>query len=442
MPDFSPEREHFQAILDTLEEAVMTVDRDLTVQGFNRAAADLTGYLPGEAIGRKCYEVCQGSRCQSHLCPVLEAYRTEQIRRNDAMIIRTRQGEERPVQVNTGLLRSEEGRIIGGIETFRVCAATREQAVPLPERCRFARLVGKSAAMQEIYRLIELISDSSATVLLQGETGTGKELVAEAIHYHSPRANGPLIKVNCAALPDTLLETELFGHVRGAFTDAVADRPGRFELAQGGTLLLDEISEIGPKMQAKLLRVCESGEFERLGEGYTRRADVRLIVATNRNLSEEVAAGRFREDLFYRLNVIPISLPPLRERREDIPLLIEHCLAKLRRATGRPVRTLDPDALRLLLAYPWPGNVRELENTLEYAVLVCRDTVLRASDLPPRMGGASVASLPMAIPDEKTRLLQALQATHGHIRKCAELLGVDRTTVWRKMKRYRLEKPR
>jgi len=444
MNDPAHEREHFQAILDAMDEAVMTVDLDLTIRGFNRAAAEMTGYAPEEAVGNRCAAICQGSLCAPDLCPVLAAFRTGQNTRNEEMTIRTRAGAERIVSVNTGLLRDPTGRVIGGIETLRDITATRELEAALHERHRFDRLLGKSAAMQEIYHLIELLSDSTATVLLQGETGTGKELVAEAIHYHSPRSNGPLIKVNCAALPETLLETELFGHVRGAFTDAVADRPGRFELAAGGTLFLDEIAETSPKVQAKLLRVCESGEFQRLGEDRTRRADVRLIVATNRNLRAEVAADRFREDLFYRLHVVPIFLPPLRDRAEDIPLLVEHLLDKLRRTTGRAVQTLAPEALRALLAYPWPGNVRELENALAYAIVTSRDTVLRPEDLPLRVRQptpVSSSSLPVEPPDEKTHLLQTLQATGWKIGKCAERLSVDRTTVWRKMKKYGLRKP-
>ena len=442
MDESNHEREHFQAILDTMEEAVMTVDRDLTIRGFNRAAAEVIGYPPEEAIGKKCDRICQGNLCQPHLCPVISTFRTGQSSRNEEMTIRTRTGEERIVGVNTGPLRGAEGQVIGGIETFRDLTATRELEAALEERHRFGRLLGKSESMQDIYRLIELISDSHATVLLQGETGTGKELVAEAIHYHSPRAHGPMVKVNGAALPGNLLETELFGHVRGAFTDAVADHPGRFERAEGGTLFLDEIGEVGPQVQAKLLRVCENGEFERLGEGRTRCANVRLIVATNRNLREEVAHNRFREDLFYRLNVVPLFLPPLRERREDVPLLTEHLLTKLRRTTGRTVQNIEPDAMRILLDYPWPGNVRELENALEYAMVTCGHTSLRMQDLPlsVRQPGDAVLPAPPETRDDKTRLLQALQITHWQIQKSAELLGVDRTTIWRKMKKYGLQK--
>lgn len=260
---------------------------------------------------------------------------------------------------------------------------TRSLEKQLQERQQFMNLIGKSTPMQCLYQLIEDISESDATVLILGETSTGKESVAEALHFHSLRADGPLIKVNCSAFPETLLESELFGHIKDAFTGALSDRPGRFELADGGTLFLDEIGDVSPAVQLRLLQVLERREFERLGDIRPRKVNVRLIAATNQDLREAVANRTFLEELFYRLSVVPITLPPLRERRDDIPLLVEHFIGKLRDRTGRRIEHISGGALNLLMVYDWPGNIRELENAIEFAFVACKTLVIEVSDLPP-----------------------------------------------------------
>jgi PAS domain S-box-containing protein len=423
-----------------MEDGVMIIDRDFWIIGFNEAAARLTGYRKEEALKARCFEVCAGRYCKED-CDVTALFTTGRPCEEFETTLRTKDGQTRIVRIHTIALRDRTGAITGALRLLRDVTELRELERQLRERERFGRLIGKSRAMQQVYRLIELLKDSTATVLIQGETGTGKELVAEAIHFHSPRAEGPLIKVNCAALPESLVEDELFGHVRGAFTGAVSDKPGRIELAHGGTLFLDEVGDLGPSVQAKLLRVLETGEFERLGDPRTRRAEVRIIAATNTDLRAAVAEHRFREDLFFRLNVVPIYLPPLRERMEDIPLLAAHFLEHIRRSTGRDVR-LGHDALRAMLRYRWPGNVRELKNALEYAAIVCEGTTIHATDLPPNIcESPSEPRVPAEITSEPVRLRAALEACNWEIKRCADLLGIDRSTLWRKMKRYGIRRP-
>jgi transcriptional regulator with GAF, ATPase, and Fis domain len=305
----------------------------------------------------------------------------------------------------------------------------------------FAGMVGRSSAMLHIFRLVQNLEASDATVLLTGESGTGKELVARALHVHSPRRDGEFVVVNCAALPGELLESELFGHVRGAFTGAVRDRVGRFELAGAGSLFLDEIGEIPLSLQVKLLRVLQDGTFERVGESRPRQTDARIIAATNRDLQRAVVAGTFREDLYYRLRVVPIHLSPLRERREDIEPLARHLLARVCARHDRSLR-LGPDALRALLGYPWPGNVRELENALEYAVAVCRGQTIHDQDLPQELLGATgspALAKPETAPEddrrvERERIRAALDAHRWSRSAAARTLGISRSTLWRRMR--------
>lgn len=444
------DRAYFETLLNAMEEGAMALDQHQVIIAFNRAASELTGVPVQEAIGRKCDEICRGSLCHRSTCPVLVSIDTGQPVDTSEMTIRSRTGGIRVVKLHTGLLRDEQGMIVGALELLRDVTETRILEKRLQERRQFTNLIGKSKPMQRLYQLIEDISESDATVLILGETGTGKEMVVDAIHFHSPRADGPFIKVNCSAFPETLLESELFGHVRGAFTGAVSDRPGRFELADGGTLFLDEIGDISPAVQLRLLRVLERREFERLGDIRTRKVNVRMITATNKDLWAAVANRTFREDLFYRLNVVPITLPPLRERREDIPLLVEHFMGKLRSRTGRGIEGISGAALGLLMAYEWPGNIRELENALEFAFVACKNTVIEVADLPPSVHtGVSVSGHDRSArhdehdvdeAGERASLLAVLEATQWRIQACAKALGIDRTTLWRKMKRYGIER--
>ncbi len=320
----------------------------------------------------------------------------------------------------------------------------------LGDRFDFSRIVGRSAKMKGLVDTLTLVAPSDATVLLLGESGTGKEVVANAIHQNSPRAGRPFIKVSCAALPETLLESELFGHEKGAFTGAVARREGRFQLAHGGTIFLDEVGETSPSVQAKLLRVLQEKEFEPLGSTRTVKVDIRVVAATNRDLEASVREGRFREDLFYRLNVVPITVPPLRERKEDIPLLAEHFLARFGEKNRKMLKAISGKALDLLVRYDWPGNVRELENCIERAVILARDEVVVPADLPPQIRtlpseqGQGGLALPYGVSlqeMEKALITKTLEDTGGNRTRAAEILGINRRTLQNKLKEYGLNTP-
>jgi two-component system response regulator HydG len=314
----------------------------------------------------------------------------------------------------------------------------------LADRFNFSQIIGRSRSMKELFETLSLIAPSDATVLIYGESGTGKEIVANAIHQNSPRAQKPFIKVNCAALPETLLESELFGHERGAFTGALTRKAGRFQMADGGSLFLDEISDMSLTTQVKLLRVLQEREFEPLGSTKTIQVDIRLITATNKDLEEEVKAGRFREDLFYRLNVVPIHLPPLRKRKDDIPLLAEHFFNIYREKNKSSVKGFLPKTMDIMVRYDWPGNVRELENVIERSVLLCRSEFISPGDLPPLVQGAgdkeqSLVSVPqgMTLKEvEKEVIIQTLSDTNGSRTQTARILGISRKTLQNKLKEY------
>ncbi len=313
----------------------------------------------------------------------------------------------------------------------------------LKDRYEYRNIVTRSSRMREVLEMIEQVSKSNATVLIRGESGTGKEIVANAIHYNSPRASKPFVIVNCAALPEELLESELFGHEKGAFTGATRKKEGRFEWADGGTLFLDEIADFPLSTQVKLLRVIQTREFERVGGRQTIRVNVRIIAATNKNLEKEVAEGRFRDDLYYRVNVFPIFLPPLRERKEDVTLLADHFLKKYSAANLKEIRRISTPAIDMLMSYHWPGNVRELENCIERAVLVCNEGVIRAQHLPPSLqtADASHTKYPGALPDavadvEREMIMEALKTTKGHQGKAAKLLGLTERILGYKIQKY------
>ena len=316
----------------------------------------------------------------------------------------------------------------------------------LAGKYRFENIVGKSPQMQKIFELVEVVADSKATVLITGESGTGKELIAKAIHYNSSRKDGPFIKINCAAFPDGLVESELFGHEKGAFTGAIRKSEGRFELADGGTLLLDEVSEISPGLQAKLLRVLQEREFERVGSGQTIQVDVRIISTSNKNLREQIEKGKFREDLFYRLNVIPMHISPLRERKEDIPLLAEHFLKKYNLENNRSVEGISQKVYEMFMEYPWTGNVRELENYIERAVVTSKGKVLTLSDFPKEIAFGKADFTPETIgvgcsiyEAEKRLILKTLEAEGGNRTKASEILGISTRTLRNKLQEYGLK---
>ncbi len=468
VPDaaLDPERK-FAAILDSIWEAVITVDRDYRISSFNRAAERLLGISASEAAGKDCRQVLKASFGPAqHDCPMGDLTEGGKPRTDVEGTLVRADGRIVPISASWAFLADPAGRRLGFVFSFRSFLEIERIAEERRSKFPFGGIVGKAPQVRRIFDLIDTIRDTDSTVLIMGESGTGKGLFARAIHDLSPRRDAPFVKVTCAALSESLLESELFGHEKGAFTGAIADRPGRFEAAQGGTIFLDEIGDVSLPMQVKLLRVIQEREFERVGSNRTRIVDVRVIAATNRDLKAAMKAGRFREDLFYRLHVIPVAIPPLRERREDVPLLVAHVLKRLRGRGLDRVRAVSPEAMRCLMDYPWPGNVRELENVLERAAVCARGAVLSATDLSeevlehcrPRSGGEAVGSVgaeALVFPgaagevdpasddaEERARIQRALETNRWRRGAAASALGIDRSTLWRKMKRLGLDRDR
>jgi len=440
---------HMQdVVLDSIADGVFTVDGDRNITSFNRAAEEITGISRDGAIGRKCFDVFQADICQTNcaLHDTMNSGRRWVDRRIDILNGR---GEKVPVSISTSVLRDENGRSVGGVETFRDLSAIELLRREIDDRYTFQDIISKNHHMRRILEILPDIASSDSTVLIEGPTGSGKELVAKAIHNLSKRAERKYVAVNCGALPDTLLESELFGYRKGAFTDAKKDKPGRFALAEGGTLFLDEISDISTALQVKLLRVLQEKEYEPLGATTTVKANVRVIAATNKALSEQVAHGAFREDLYYRLNVVRITLPPLADRREDIPLLVNHFIRLFNAEQGKRIQGISEEALALLMRHTFPGNVRELQNIIEHAVVLCRGERIDVPCLPTEfVEAASISSADEPKPTdsplleaEAETILRTLHEHSGHRGKTASALGIDKSTLWRKMKKYAITHP-
>jgi len=433
-------------ILDSISDGVFTVDRHWRVTSFNRAAERITGVPREQAIGRRCSDVFRASICES-ACALRQTLKTGRPVVNQAVYILRADGQRVPISISTAILHDSDGEVIGGAETFRDLSELEQLRKELHSRYSFADIVGRSAVMQKLFNVLPTVAESDSTVLLDGASGTGKELFARAIHGLSARREGSFVAVNCGALPDTLLESELFGYKAGAFTDARRDKPGRFALAEGGTILLDEIADISPAMQARLMRVLQDRVYEPLGAVKSRRADVRVVAATNRDLDELVKAGTFRQDLYYRVNVVRLNLPTLQERREDIPLLVDHFVGKFNRLQGKDVHGLSNEAMSCLMRYPYPGNVRELENIIERAFAICRCGLIDVGHLPPdvrRMeeevaGGESTTPLREM---EGRLLLETVRRHHGNRTAAARELAMHPSTLYRKAKALGIELPR
>jgi PAS domain S-box-containing protein len=433
-------------ILESISDGVFTVDESWRVTSFNRAAETITGIRREHAIGRPCCEVFRASLCERD-CALRHTFATGRpVVGRPAFIVRA-DGERLPISVSTAVLRDEAGRVVGGAETFRDLSAVEELRKELSGRFEIGDFVSRSPALRRVFDILPQVAASDCTVLVQGETGTGKELLARAIHHASRRRRRPFVAVNCAALPETLLESELFGYKAGAFTGAQRDKPGRFALAEGGTLFLDEVGEMSPAVQVRLLRVLQDGTYDVVGGVQTSRADVRVIAATNRDLRQRTEEGAFRRDLYYRIDVVKIEIPPLRERREDVPLLVDHFVARLNRLQGRSIEGVHREVLSLLMAYDFPGNVRELENIIEHGFVLCDGTLLEFGHLPPRFvprpgsGGACPAIRDAARAAESGLIAAALER-HGFDRLAtARALGIHRSTLYRKLRRGGLARP-
>jgi PAS domain S-box-containing protein len=427
------------AILESISDGVFTVDASWRITSFNRAAEKITGIPRTEAIGKPCSEVFRSSMCET-ACALRRTLKTGKPVIGRSGYIVDARGERIPISVSTAVLRDARGRVMGGAETFRDLSDIEALRRELEGRFRVGDIASHSPLMQRVLEALPAVAARPSTVLVLGETGTGKELVARTIHELSPRRKGPFVAVNCGALPDTLLESELFGYKRGAFTGASQDKPGRFALAKGGTLFLDEIGEVSPALQVRFLRVLQDRIYEPLGSTRSETADARVIVATNRDLAERVRAGAFREDLYYRVNVVRVELPPLRRRKEDIPLLVEQFVERQNRLQGKSVAGVTPGALSLLMAHDWPGNVRELENAIERAFIHCGGGNIGIEHLPEeltararaREGAGGIRSVRDSV--EAQAIRSALARSGFNRAAAARELGIHKTTLFRKLK--------
>lgn len=428
--------DQYQIILDNITDGVYAIDLNWRVTYFNRAAEKITGIPVKEAIGRSCFEVFRSNVCESK-CVLRETLDTGCPIINRPIHIIRADKKRIPISSTTTLLKDGKDRVIGGVVTFRDLSDISELRRALFKQHSYEDIVSKSAAMHKIFSILPQIAQSNSTVLIQGASGTGKELVARAIHNNSMQQKGPFMAVNCGALPDTLVESELFGYKAGAFTDAKTDKPGRFEQARNGTLLLDEIGDISPVMQVRLLRVLENRTFEPLGSNQPIHTNARIIVATHHNLEELVEKGTFREDLYYRINVVKLSLPPLADRKEDIPLLVDYFIKRFNRLTGKNIVGISQRAIATLMLHEWRGNIRELENAIEHAFVICREDIIQIACLPdhilpptalnPILPGLTLKEI------ERRAIQQALERNRGRKVATATELGINKNTLRRKI---------
>jgi PAS domain S-box-containing protein len=449
--------EYWKTVVDTIQDGIMIVDSGGTIVSANKALERISGYTRNEMIGKPCLilncDICEIALEGSgdHWCAL---FKTGKLDMRKCTFTR-KDGSYIHVLKNASLLHDTSGKVMGAVETVtditeivekdnQIAAFRRE----LRSENGFHGLLGTSASMQQVYDLITNAAQSDAPVIIFGESGTGKELVASAIHKMSGRKRNPFVKVNCAALTESLLESELFGHVKGAFTGAVKSREGRFEAARSGDIFLDEIGDLPLSVQVKLLRVLEEKIIERVGDNRSTPVDVRIITATNRNLRKLVDQGGFREDLFYRINVIPITVPPLKKRVEDIPLLAESFFHRLQLKSDKNIQGVTTEAMEQLMTYSWPGNVRELKSAFEYAFVTCQQSMIQPYHFPPDIyqSPKSLKTRKKASINrealKKKQLIDALEQTGGNQSRAAEILGVSRVTVWNRMKRYRITAPR
>jgi PAS domain S-box-containing protein len=432
-------------ILDSINEGVFTVDPEWRVTTFNRAAERITGVRKQDALGRACSEVFRADICEGE-CALRRTFSSGKPVESAMASIISFSGKRIPIRVSTALLRDENGSVIGGVETFQDLSHLEQLRKELDARYTFEDVVGRSATMRRLFEIVPQIAASDSTVLIEGDSGTGKELFARAIHNLSPRGKKRFVAVNCAALPDALLESELFGYKAGAFTDARHDKPGRFVLADGGTIFLDEIGDISPAMQVRLLRVLQERWVEPLGAIEAVKVNVRIVAATNKNLAQLVQEGKFREDLFYRVRIIYLKVPALKERREDVPLLVEHLIAKFNHLQGRDIAGISQEVLIHLMDHDYPGNVRELENILEQAFVLCRGGLIQLEHLPIELRPTDTKSTSsvdaMSLRSAERHLIElALKRNQGSREQTARELGIDPSTLYRKVKALGLSAP-
>jgi len=437
-----PSPDRFEAVIHSISDGVFTVDSEWRITCFNRAAEEITGVSKSEALGRRCYEVIKSNICKD-ACVIQYTIDTGRPVINLMVYFTDKQGLQIPVSVSTALFRNIRGELIGGVETFRDLRQLEEYRKQVENSYSFEDIISKSNKIRHILDILTTIAVNESSVLIVGETGTGKELFARAIHNLSGRGNKPFVAINCGGFPETLIESELFGYEAGAFTGATKAKPGRFALAEGGSLFLDEIGDLPPLLQVKLLRVLQEKTYEPLGSIRSLKADVRIITATHRNIEAMVVEETFRQDLYYRINVIKLDIPPLRERMEDIPLLIKHFIGRFSSILDKDISGISPDALNILMSYDYPGNVRELENIIEHGCVLCPGSLVRAKDLPdwlrpPPKEINAASSLEQV---EKQFIISVLTKNNWNRLAAARELKIHKTTLFRKMKKLNINPP-
>ncbi len=439
------EKQFYQTILNSVADGVFTVDKEWHITSFNSAAERITGVKAEDAIGKRCSDVFHANICERG-CALRQTLKSGNEQIDLPARILSNQGRSIPISISTAAMRDANGELLGAVETFRDLSAIEQLRREITQQYTFEDIVGKSEAFRKIFSILPDIAESESTVLIEGPSGSGKELLARAVHNLSTRRKEPYVVVNCGTLPVNLFESELFGYVQGAFTDAKRSKPGRMSLAEGGTVFFDEVSELPAATQVKLLRVLQEREYEPLGDTKTRRANVRVVAATNRKLADLVSQGKFRDDLYFRLAVVRLNIPPLRERRGDIPYLVEHFVQRFNAKRGKNIGGVTPQVMEYLMRHDFPGNARELENIIEYGFVLCHNRLIDVGHLPENVAQQS-QSAPPAAPTKSASKLEwaesdiiqsALSSTGGHIANTAKELGISRTTLWRKMKKYGL----
>lgn len=445
MASVEQQLEFYQTILDSITDGVYAVDHDWRITYFNQAAEKIIGISRQDAIGKSCFEVFRSNVCEDN-CIVRQTLASEKPLSNQPIYIIRANQKRIPIGATTNILKDMRGKVYGGVVAFKDLTDLSQLKKELLKNYSFEDIVSKNSKMHRIFSILPQVAESHSTILIEGASGTGKELIAKAIHNNSLNKKGPFVAINCGALPDSLVESELFGYCAGAFTDAKRDKPGRFALAMDGTLLLDEIGDISPAMQVRLLRVLESRVYEPLGSTQSARTNARIIVATNQPLDRLVNQGKFREDLYYRINVVKFSLPNLADRKEDIPLLVEHFVETFNQLTGKSIVGISQRALAILMLHDWPGNIRELENAIEHAFVICQGDIIDAACLPDHILPPSVANL---IPEgltlkeiEKRAIKNALERNQWKKIATAQQLGINRNSLRRKMIRLGIEPPK
>ena len=435
----------FKVILSSIADGVFTVDSNRIITSFNRAAEKITGIPTSQAIGKHCQDVFHSDICENCLLQNTLKTGIEAIDRPVNII--NSQGDKIPISISTAVLKDETGNILGAVETFRDLSTIEHLRKELSRNYSLEDIISKSPIMHKLFAILPDIAESESTVLIQGPSGSGKELFASAIHNLSPRKKANYVVINCGTLPSQLFESEIFGYVKGAFTDAQKDKKGKLAVVDGGTVFFDEIGELPLSTQVKLLRLLQEREYEPLGSTQTIKADIRIVAATNKDLKKLVAQAKFRDDLYFRLAVVKFDLPPLKDKREDIPYLVDHFINKFNAKTGKKIISVSPNVMSTLMGYDYPGNIRELENIIEHGFVLCHGSIIKREHLPPELiriekdseVNKDILSTPVTESvDEQNQIINTLRNCGGVISKAAEELEIHRTTLWRKIKRYNI----